>query len=121
MSSLTQPHKIRVVTKIKDSGSTLAQATVIIDEAIEIHGWRVSKSQHLHDKFQEDIWIQPPAFNTGGKWKSLVFINDKSLFDEVEEKIYDSYSMKKNQLSDSNKIEMPPEVDPEKVAEEIPF
>ena len=34
-----------------------------------------------------------PSYKVGGQWKELVFINDKDLFETVQERIYDAYRM----------------------------
>jgi DNA-binding cell septation regulator SpoVG len=88
---------ITIKLKLADSDKYLARATVIVDDLLEIHGWRISESQHFDNRFQENIWIQPPAFRSGfGKWKAVVFFDNKKLYGQIEEKIYDAYHAEKN-------------------------
>lgn len=72
----------------------LAQATLTFGDLIEIHGFTVSKSQQIHSKFQEKIWIQPPKIKYGSFWVKLVFIKNQDLWSEIEEKIYNEFRLK---------------------------
>lgn len=87
---------IKIKIKLLESKSLLAQATVIIFDVWEEHGWKVLKSDRIHPEFQEELWIQAPSYKVGGQWKELVFINDKDLFETVQERIYDAYRMALN-------------------------
>lgn len=81
---------IEVHIKISKTKSALAIASLRICKEIIIHGFRVSQSNVMHSVLQEKIWIQPPS--TGAPyWKKTVFIENKTLWNEIEEKIYDAY------------------------------
>lgn len=80
---------------LKNSKTMLAQAEVIFFELLETKGWRIMESNKTHPKFQEYIWIQPPCYKTNNSYKPLLFINNKLLYEELEEKIYNAYSLKK--------------------------
>lgn len=84
---------IKIKIKLLESETLLAQATVVILDVWEEHGWKILKSDRIHPVFQEQLWIQSPSYKVGGEWKELVFINDRRLFDNVQEKIYDAYRM----------------------------
>jgi len=89
---------IQVITikiKLLNSSTILAQATVILFNCWEEHGWKILKSDRIHPVFQEEIWIQAPSYHRFGKWHEIVFINDRPLYDKVQEKIYDAYHLTK--------------------------
>jgi len=86
---------IEVRIKLLQKPKILAQAELIILNQVEIKGWRISPSQHAHEKFQENIWIQPPSYKAGYKYKPITYISDKKLYSQIEEKIYDAYCEKK--------------------------
>lgn len=82
---------IKIKIKLLNSKTIFAQATVILFDIWEEHGWKILKSNRLHDDFQEYIWIQAPSYKAYGAWKEIVFINNKWLYNKVQEKIYDAY------------------------------
>lgn len=117
------PNDIKVQIKLLNSSTLLAQATVIFFEILETHGWKVLKSNRMHPNFGEEVWIQAPSYKRqkNGKtdWKEIVYITDKKLYEQVSEKIYDSYHMARTKKAggesiEENKVE---EVNPE----EVPF
>lgn len=119
--------KVKVRLLASDS-SMLGQATVILFDIWEEHGWRIMISKKFHERFMEYLWIQPPAYPTKfGKngWKEMVFVNDGRLYRALEDKIYDAYNLARTK-EDSN---LPPSEKPntsadveEKVdPDEIPF
>lgn len=76
---------------LREPKTILAQATLTFYNLIEIHGYTISNTQKIHPKFGEFVWIQPPRQNTYGLWIKLVFIKNKDLWAEIEQKIYDTY------------------------------
>jgi DNA-binding cell septation regulator SpoVG len=97
-------NNIKVNIKLSDSDKYLARATVIIDDLLEIHGWRISQSEHFDQRFQESIWIQPPAYRSGfGKWRPIVFFDNKKVYENIETEIYDQYHLAKTK-GDSEKV-----------------
>jgi len=80
----------------------LAQAEVIFNDLIETKGWRIMPSQKIHPKFQELLWIQPPVHKVGFQYHPTVFIADKLLYEQVEEKIYYKYRSVKSNTPPSN-------------------
>ncbi len=80
---------------LKDAGKTLAQVDLILFDGWTEHGWRVMTSEHLNPILQEHIWIQSPCFRIGSTWKEMVFVDDKKLYEKLQEKIYDSYHLSK--------------------------
>jgi len=91
-----EPQDIKVKIKLlKDANKTLAQASITLFDCWTEHGWRVMKSDHLHPVLQEEIWIQSPCFKTGYSWKEMVFIDNLKLYEQVQQKIYDSYRLEK--------------------------
>jgi len=79
----------------------LAQATVIFFDILETKGWKVLRSTKTHPRFQEEIWIQAPSFSKGvinGKevWDEIIWVNDKNLYNQIEEKIYNAFFVKRN-------------------------
>lgn len=87
------PNDIKIKIKLINSPTILAQATVILYDVWEEHGWKILRSDRIHRVFQEEIWVQAPSYKTFGEWKELVFINERELYDKVQEKIYDAYHM----------------------------
>lgn len=88
---------IKIKIKLLNSTDLLASATVIFLGVCETNGWRISKSSIRHPRFQEDIWIQPPCCKTARGWKKIVYINHKKTWEQVEEMIFDAYSMVRSQ------------------------
>lgn len=86
----------------KKHGNVLAQATLVLFEVIEIHGFTVSKSQVLHKKFQEQIWVQPPKIRYGVFWKTISYCRDENLWQQIEEKIYDKYCLLRSKYPEKN-------------------
>lgn len=113
---------IKVKIKILSSSSkTLAQASVTLFDCWTEHGWRIMTSEHLHPKFQESIWIQSPCYRAGVTWKEMVFIDDKNLYELVQTKIYDSYSVERSKHRQETPIHDQDISRSEKIANEIPF
>lgn len=74
----------------------LARATVIFLEVVETKGWKVLRSTKRHPRFQEELWFQAPSFPRGTKngkpdWEETVWVADRRLYEEIEEKLYNSY------------------------------
>lgn len=122
MSSI-HPNDIKVQIRLLNSDTLLAQATVIFFEVLETHGWKVLKSNRMHPNFGEEIWIQAPSYKRqkNGKtdWKEIIYITDKKQYEQVLEKIYDSYHMARTKKDGEQSIEenKAEEVNPE----EAPF
>ena len=95
---------IDVYVKLINNGFDFAHANIIICKVFEIHGFRISKSQKLHPKFQEMIWIQFPKYPIGGFYKYLIFVTNKKLYNDIEEKIYNQYNLKRQQ-SDNKRMD----------------
>lgn len=92
---------ITIKIRILNRPWLLAQATVIFSDTIETKGWKILRSTKTHPRFQEEIWIQAPSFSKGvinGKevWDEIIWINDRRLYEQVEEKIYDAFFAKRN-------------------------
>lgn len=86
---------IEVFLKPIKTGNDLASVNIIIGELFSIRGFRISKSQNIHPRFQEAIWIQPPKYFYGGFYHIMFFVNDKNLYSELEEKIYNTFNQMK--------------------------
>ena len=84
---------ITVKIKLLKSETILAQATVILFDIWKEHGWKVLKSDREHPKFQEYLWIQAPSYKYFGEWREIIFIDDRQLYEQVQEKIYDAYHL----------------------------
>lgn len=87
---------IKVKIHLLNSETLLAQATVIFDNLIETHGWKIRRSKFMHPEFQEKLWIQAPSYQQKGNWREIVYISDRQLNDEIQRRIYDAYHMAKN-------------------------
>jgi hypothetical protein len=94
---------IEVRLKIINKPPMLAQAEVIIGTNVETKGWRVLQSVKgkLHPRFQEPLWVQPPCYRAGKQYKPLVYINDKKLYEAIENKIYNAYFLKRQEFDKS--------------------
>lgn len=110
---------IKIKIKLLKSETVLAQATVILFDVWEEHGWKILKSNRIHPVFQEKVWIQAPSYKKFGDWKPLIFINDRKLYEQVQQKIYDAFFMAQNRKEgqDSLEKEKNEKVNPE----DIPF
>lgn len=96
MNRVIEAHDIKVKVKLLSSPTVIAQATVVIFDFWEEHAWKVLKSNKLHDKFQDYVWIQPPCFFSHGKWKELVFIDNLEVYNLVQMKVYNAYKYAKD-------------------------
>jgi len=99
---------INIKIKLLSSDTILAQATVILFDEWEEHGWKVLKSNKIHQTYNEEVWIQAPSFKNGAVWKEIIFINNSQLFIEVQNKIYDAFKYardKKEALSNQDNQE----------------
>jgi len=113
------PQDISVKIKIlKDTGKTLAQASVTLFGIWTEKGWRIMTSDHLHPILGDYIWIQSPCFRTGNVWKEMVFIDDRKTYEKLQEKIYDAYHLTKiKQGEEQNNTPL----EGEESVEKIPF
>lgn len=90
---------IEVQVKLSSNPKILAQALIKILGVIVIHGFTIQESQEVDPLFQEKIWIQPPRIKLGYYWKTILFIEDKQLWQALQAKIYNSYrTLKANNL-----------------------
>jgi len=115
---------IRIKIRLLNKGGMLAQATVIFYDIIETHGWKVLRSNRFHSVFQEEIWIQAPSYQSSGKWREIIYINDKKTYELVQGKIYGAYCMARNKKEglDSIKEENEEEKQNEpKSSKDLPF
>lgn len=92
---------IKVKVVIINAGILIARATVILFDIWEEKGWRILKSVKAHPTFREELWIQAPCFKTTNNkreeiWKEIIYINDRSIWELVQEMIYDAYFMAKS-------------------------
>lgn len=99
------PQDIKIKIKLLNSTTILAQATVILFDCWEEHGWKILKSNRIDPISQEEIWIQAPSYRLGNGWKEIVFINDRELYDTVLSKIYDAYHMAKSKNDGQKSVE----------------
>lgn len=118
MSYLSRDN-IKVKIKLKESETLLCQATVIFFDVIEIHGWRVMKSTKSNERFGEYLWIQGPSINVWGKWKEIVFINDKDTWDLVHEMIYDAFCMARSKKAGLEGVNEAEKVESKRSIEEV--
>ena len=81
----------------------IAQAELIYKKTIEMKGFRIMASDRKHERFNEYIWITPPAYLAGNKYKPIVYIADKALYEKIEDKIYEHYHLIMLEGSDEDK------------------
>lgn len=94
---------IKIKIKLINSTKLLAQATVILFDIWEEHGWKILSSTKLNPDYNEELWIQAPSYHVFTGWKELIFINDEALYKSVLNKIYVAYKYaleKQNSLPD---------------------
>lgn len=92
---------IEVQVKLSSNPKILAQASVRVLGVVVIHGFTIQESQEIDPLLQEKIWIQPPRIRQGFTWKVIAFLEDKLLWQALEEKIYNAYkSVKANVVPD---------------------
>lgn len=96
-------NNIIVKIRLQSSERLLAQVEVIFFNVVETKGWRIMTSKVLHPRFQEPIWIQPPSFRAKSSWHLTVYINDRRLYEFIEEKIYDEFH--KTRLAKDKEVE----------------
>ena len=112
---------IKVTIRFLKSKTILAQATVTFFGVIETHGWKILKSKKMHPQFQEELWIQPPSYKVGGGWKSIVFIDDRKLYEQVEERIYDAFHLAQSKKQQEESSQEGEDKEEEINIDDIPF
>jgi hypothetical protein len=86
---------LKVKIKLLKSETVYAQAEIILFDIWHEKGWKILKSNRPHYQFGENIWIQAPCFRVGNQWKEIVFIENREIYELVQEVIYDAYHMAK--------------------------
>lgn len=129
MNMIIGPQDITIKIKLSNrSDNLLAQVSItLFGEWIE-HGWRIMKSKNLDPITGEYIWIQSPCFKTPAGYKEMVFIDNRKLYQLLQEKIYDAYlAEKRARMLDGTYTEetkdnsIIPESNGKDVSDEIPF
>lgn len=92
---------ITIKIRLLNRSWLLAQATVIFSDIIETKGWKILRSTKRHARFQEELWIQAPSFQKAIKngkeiWDEIIWVNNRDLYDQIEEKIYNAFCAKRN-------------------------
>jgi hypothetical protein len=77
---------INITVRPSDKGDTKAIVNISYDD-IEINGFRISKSKYDDN----ELWVQPPAYPSGGKYHKIFFLNNEAKWKQLEEKIIASY------------------------------
>lgn len=86
---------IKVKIKLLNSETVYAQAEVILFDYWHEKGWKILKSTKSHYQFGDYVWIQSPCFKVGSQWKEIVFIENRKVYELVQEVIYDAYHVAK--------------------------
>ena len=81
-----------IEVKIKLSDKLDLKATAVIDFGdITIKGFRLSVSKHKNENLDSEmLYLQVPCF-FAGKWREIVFINDKDKWKQIEKKVFEEY------------------------------
>ncbi|MDO8569478.1 MAG: hypothetical protein Q7R89_01710 [bacterium] len=92
-----------IEVKIKLSNKPELKATAIIDFGdITIKGFRLSVSKHKNENLDNEmLYLQVPCF-FAGKWREIVFINDKSKWKQIEKKVFEEYCNARNNSVDKD-------------------
>lgn len=106
--------KIKIRFPKKD-GKILARATIIVKTTafgyIDLNGFIIWQSEHLHPLFQEAINITPPSIRKYAQYVKIVFVEEINKWQLLEQKIYDAYCLAKN----SQVKKLSQDVDPEDI------
>lgn len=88
--------KVHIKFPTEPESGVLAVAIVSLGP-IKIKGFKIQESDYLN-KHGDRIWISPPA-NRGrnGRFHDTVFIEDRDLWNEIEEEIYQEYKRRKEE------------------------
>lgn len=55
-----------------------------------IRGFRMQTSDFENRKGQK-LWLTPPSYQSKNKWHPMFFMPDKSLWEKLEDKIFEEY------------------------------
>lgn len=88
-----------IKVKIKLSDKPELKATAVIDFGdITIKGFRLSVSKHENENLNnEKLYLQVPCF-FAGKWREIVFINDKDKWKQIEKKVFEEFRNAYNEV-----------------------
>ncbi len=87
-----------IKVKIKFLEEEKLKAIISLDfEDFIIKGFRVMNSNYQND-YGKDLWLTPPAYQgKGGKYHPIFFISDKSLWKELEKKVWEEYEIQEKE------------------------
>ena len=55
-----------------------------------VKGFRVMTSE-FENRRGEKLWLTPPSYQGGGRYHPIFFMPDKSLWEQLEDKIWEEY------------------------------
>ncbi len=56
-----------------------------------VKGFRIKESE-FENRNGEKLWLTPPSYSGGAKWHPIFFMPDKTLWEQLEDKIYAEYN-----------------------------
>ena len=88
--------KIEVDVKLTEDPEAREKAVVNITLGpFKVKGFRIQPSKYPNRR-GEYIWIAPPSYRSRkGQWHREFHCEDKDLWEEIEDKIYEEYNRKK--------------------------
>jgi len=90
---------LKITIILKNNPKLFANANVAINTVdfgfITIKGFQIWKSSIFNERLQEHINITPPNRQFMGHTISLVFIENRTLWFDLEEKIYSAFCQKR--------------------------
>ena len=87
-----------ISVKIKFVEEKKLKAIITLDFGdFVVKGFRVSESDFENSR-GEKLWLMPPSYRDGGgRYHPIFFMPDKTLWSELEEKIWDEYKRQQDE------------------------
>lgn len=85
-----QINNLKVVVKVTSSSEMAAMITLDFGW-FKVKGFRVRKSEYQNRR-GESLWLTPPAYQAGGGYHPIFFVERKENWEKLEDKIYDAFN-----------------------------
>jgi hypothetical protein len=98
-----QEQEVKII--MKNIKNLIANANVVLQTdygKVTVKGFCIWSSKFIHPRFQEEINITPPSAMRFGRSFPYVFFEDKTMWESLEEKIYNAYCKEKNKTKIEN-------------------
>jgi len=86
--------EVKIGIKILEDKKTKAIISLDFGDLV-IRGFRITESQY-ENKQGDKLWLIPPSYLGGGRYHPMCFLPNKDLWDNLENRIWNEYKIKKD-------------------------